>query len=436
MNVEREEIPRDKDGKPIEGAKAEKIVREETLNSMKPIWNKRANEIKKEDYNEFYKHISHDWNEPLETIHVHAEGNTEYNALLYLPSKAGMELMTQEYKSGIHLYVKKVFIMDNCENFMPKYFRFIKGVIDSADLSLNISRETLQQNRLVSAIEKNIVKKVFSTLEGMLEKEREKYVGFWKEFGKVIKEGLHYDYSNKEKLQGILMYESDKTESFITLQEYVDKMPKEQKEIYYIIGQDKEKLRKSPHLEMLKSKGYDVLFMTDHVDEWVIQGLMEYKGKKLKSVTKGDVDLLTDEEKKDDEKKSKDEEKKYSSLLEFTKNKLKDNVKEVRVSKRLTDSPVCLVADEYGLSANMEKILKQLNQPTMGDNKRILEINPNHALVTYLNELFEKDKTNPIISDYIDLLYNQALLTEGSQINDPVWFTKQMTTLMMKAAKA
>jgi len=433
MDIEREEVPTDKDGKPIEGAEPVKKVTEEVLNSMKPVWNKRKSEVTEEEYREFYRHLSHDWTDPLETIHINAEGKTEYNALMYIPAQAGMDLFIPEKKSGMQLYVKRIFIMDNCEELMPPYLRFIKGVVDSADLSLNVSREILQHDRLVAMIRKNLVKKVLGTLKEMLEKDREKYLKFWQAFGPVVKEGIHYDYENQEALKDLLLFASTRDSELTTLKEYCSRMPEDQQEIYYLTGSSREMLANSPHLEALKTKGCEVLLMTDPVDEWMLQGLAAYDEKPLKSVAKGEVSLLNDEEKKEAEEKLKADEEQYASLLTFLKNTLREKIKDVKLSSRLTDSAVCLVADEHDMSASMERLLRAAGQE-VPETKRILEVNPRHELVKVMFDLYKENPSDPRLTEYSELLLDQALLTEGSPIADPAKFSKLVAKLMVKAA--
>ena len=432
MDIERQETPTDDDGKPIEGAEPVKKVTEETLNSMKPLWNKRKSEVTDEEYKEFYKHLSHDWNDPLDIIHLNAEGILEYNALMFIPGQAPFDLFTPENKSGMQLYVRNVFIMDNCEDLMPPYLRFVKGVVDSADISLNVSREILQHDRIVGKIKKNLVKKVLERLAVMLDKERENYLKFWQAFGQVIKEGLHNDYENREAIADLLLCASTAGDDLVTLKEYLDRMPLEQKDIYYITGEDRQTLIASPHLEMFKDKGFEVLLMTDPVDEWVIQGFSEYKGKNLKSVVKGDIDLQSDEEKKENEEKVKQVSEEFTGLLNFIKTSLDGKVTEVRISQRLTGSPVCLVAGEHDMSASMERILKAANQP-VPPSQRILEINPDHELLTRMRELHRSQGESDDLKEFAELLYDQALLTEGSKVISPELFCSRLTKLMLKA---
>lgn len=434
MDITREELPRGIDGKPIEGSEKITKVEEETLNSMKAIWTRPKSEITEDEYEEFYKHISHDYDKPLKTIHYAAEGVSEFRALLYLPSHRPFDLFFREHKKGVQLYVKRVFITDKCEHLIPDYLRFVKGVVDSSDLPLNVSREILQEDVQLKRIEKNLVGKILSTLAEMKEKENGQYLKFFKEFGPVLKEGLHFDYANKEKLQELVLFESSAKESgeLVSLKEYVERMPEGQTEIYFITGTSRALVEKSPHLEIFRKKGYEVLFLLDPVDEWVAQALTEYDGKKLKAVDRGDLELGSEEERKEQEARKEEQEKQYKGLLEFITEKLAESVKEARFSGRLTDSACCLVADEYGMNANMERILKAMNQD-VPESKRILELNPDHPLIGILSDLYDKDKENPRLADYCELLLDQALLTEGSPIKDPLRFTKLVTELMVKA---
>jgi molecular chaperone HtpG len=342
----------------------------------------------------------------------------------------------REHKHGVQLYVKRVFISDNCETLLPDYLRFIKGVVDSSDLPLNVSREILQEDVQIKRIQKSLVGKVLSTLAEMKDKTSEDYLSFYKEFGPVLKEGIHFDFANKEKLQDLLLFESSKTEpgSFTSLKEYVERMPEAQKEIYFITGTGRAAVEMSPHLEVFRKKSYEVLFLTDPVDEWVTQGLTEYDGKKLKAVDRGDLEIDSEDEQKEKETKKEEATQEFKGLLEFITDKLKDKVKEVRLSSRLTDSACCLVADEFGLNANMERILKQMNQQ-VPDSKRILELNPDHPIMKVLANLFNEDKENRKLADYCELLYDQGLLTEGSPVPDPLRFARLVSELMVEAVE-
>jgi molecular chaperone HtpG len=437
MDITREELPRGIDGKPIEGAEKITKVEEETLNSMKAIWARPKSEITEDEYNEFYKHISHDYNNPFRTIHYAAEGTSEFKALLYIPEQKPFDLFSHDHRKGVHLYVKRVFITDKCENLLPEYLRFVKGVVDSSDLPLNVSREILQEDVQIRKIQKNLVTKILGTLAEMKEKTADDYLKFYKEFGPVLKEGLHFDFANKEKLQDLVIFESSRTETgkYVSLKEYVERMPETQKEIYFITGMSRSAVENSPHLEICRKKDFEVLFMTDPIDEWVVQSLTEYEGKKLKSVLKGELETDTEEEKKEKETKKEEAKKQYLGILEFIKDKLADKVKEVRLSSRLTDSACCLVADEYGLDANMERLLKAMNQD-VPESKRILELNPDHPIMQVLNRMYEQDKGNQKLTDFCELLFDQALLTEGSPIQDPLRFTKLISELMVFEGQA
>ena len=435
MDITRSETPKGVDGEEIEGAGTIEKVEEQTLNSMKAIWTRPKNEVSEEEYNEFYKHISHDFENPFKTIHFSAEGTSEFRAVLYIPGKKPFDMFMSDRKKGLQLYVKRVFITDHCEELIPDYLRFVKGVVDSSDLPLNVSREILQEDVQIKRIQKGLVGKVLSTLTDVKEKDFDEYVKFWKEFGPVLKEGLHFDYANKEKLQDLILFESTTTEagSFTSLKQYVERMPETQKEIYYITGDNRATLETSPHLEVFRAKGYEVLFLTDPVDEWVVQSLHEYNEKKLKAVDRGDVDLDSEEEKTEKEAQQEEAKKEFGDMLSFVKNRLEDRIKDVRLSKRLTDSACCLVADEYGMNANMERILKAMNQP-VPDSKRVLELNPGHPIMKVMSDLFKEGQGDSRLGDYAELLYDQALLTEGSPIKDPLRFTRLVSELMVKAA--
>ncbi|BBO83463.1 chaperone protein HtpG [Desulfosarcina ovata subsp. sediminis] len=426
MEVERdeplpdEEIIKDKDGKPI-GATTRKVMREETLNSMKAIWTRSSSEVKDEEYEEFYKHLSHDWNAPMERLHLKFEGTTEYHALLYIPSKAPFDLFTPERRHGIHLYSKRVFIMDDCKELMPEYFRFVKGVVDASDLNLNVSREILQQDRLVINIRKNLVKKLFDLLEKM---EDEKYTQFYDEFGAVLKEGIYTDPTRKEKIAGLARYKTTKSEGkWVSLDDYVKNMAADQKEIYYITGDKLSALLNSPHLEKLKEKDFEVLLMTDPVDEWVVQSLTEYDGKPLKSAEKGDLEL----DAVDDSKKEA-----YNALFGFIKGTLEEKIKEVKPSSRLKDSVSCLSGDAWDTSAYMEKLLKASGQKTP-ESKRVLELNMDHPVVEKIKSLFESDRDNPALKDYSHLLFDMAVVGEGGKLDNPARFSKMVGDLMARA---
>jgi molecular chaperone HtpG len=420
MDVEREkEDPADKD-------KKIKVTEEETMNAGKAIWLKDPAEIKTEEYNDFYKHITHDFGEPAKVIHYRAEGTSEFSALLFLPAKAPYGILYKDYKIGPTLYVRRVQIMDHCEQLIPEYLRFVKGVVDSSDLPLNVSREILQSNKHVEVIKKNITKKVLDTLGDMKKNTYDAYVAFYAEFGRVLKEGIHFDFSRKEQIADLLLFSSTKAESgkYTTLDEYVKNMPIAQAEIYYIVGRPDENVMHSPYLEAFREKGYEVLIMTDDIDDFIMLDLQEYKGKKIKSVIKGDISLDKTEQADKDQSKEK-----FGKLLGMIKEQLKNDVKDVRLSGRLKDSACCLVADEGGLDAQMEKLLKSMGQDVPA-NKRILEINADHKVFEAMNNLISMGNKDELLKEYIDLLYNQALLLEGSKLKDPAEFAKSIAKLM------
>ena len=415
-----EEVIKDKDGKPI-GATTRKVTKEETLNSMKAIWTRSSSDVKDDEYEEFYKHLAHDWNPPMERLHLKFEGTTEYDALLYIPSKAPFDLFTPERRHGIHLYSKRVFIMDDCKELMPEYFRFVKGVVDASDLNLNVSREILQQDRLVLNIQKNLVKKLFDLLEKM---DDEKYTQFYDAFGAVLKEGVYTDPARKEKIAGLARYKTTKSEDkWVSLDEYVKNMAEGQKEIYYITGDKLPSLLNSPHLEKLKEKDYEVLLMTDPVDEWVVQSLTEFDGKPLKSAEKGDLELDT----VDDAKKEA-----YNSLFGFIKGQLEDKIKDVKPSTRLNESVACLSGDTWDMSAYMEKLLKASGQ-TPPEAKRVLELNTDHPVIEKIKALYEDDRDNPKLKDYSHFLFDMAVIGEGGKLDNPARFSKMVGELMTQA---
>ncbi len=425
MDIEREkEDPEDKN-------KKIKVSEEETMNAGKAIWLKDQSAITTEEYNEFYKHISHDFGEPAKVIHYRAEGTSEFTALLYVPAKAPYGILYKDYKIGPTLYVKRVQIMDHCEQLIPEYLRFIKGVVDSSDLPLNVSREILQSNKHVEVIKKNITKKVLDTLADLKKNTYDAYVDFHKEFGRVLKEGIHFDFSRKEQVADLLLFPSTKTDpgKYTTFDDYVKNMPIAQAEIYYITGRPDENVLQSPYLEAFREKGYEVLIMTDDIDDFIMLDLREYKGKKIKSVIKGDINL--DHSGDADKERSKE---KYGKLLGMIKEQLKNDVKDVRLSGRLKDSACCLVADEGGLDPQMEKLLKSMGQDVPSD-KRILEINPSNQVFEVMNTLIEQGGNEQVLKEYIDLLYNQALLLEGSKLKDPAAFAKAVTRLMSEKIK-
>ncbi|MEN0057581.1 MAG: molecular chaperone HtpG [Bdellovibrio sp.] len=403
---------------------------DETLNSQKALWLRSPQEISKEEYKEFYQHLTHDWNEPLKTVHYRAEGTMEFNALLYVPGKKPWNYNMRDMEYGLSLYIKRVFIMADCKDLLPPYLRFVKGMVDSSDLSLNVSRELLQQDRQVTQIRKNVTNKILGTLKDLLNKERNEYENFWTEFGSTLKEGLPSDLAQKERLQDLLLFHSTQSDKMTTLDEYVTRMKETQKEIFYITGDNLSQVSNSPYLEKLKEKGFEVLLLVDPVDEWVADSLKEFKGKKLQSITKEGLELDTEEEKKQKEEEKKQAEQELKPLLEVIKNSLANEVKDVVLSDRLTSTPACLVASSQDPSAHMQKLLSQMGQEFRQPMKRILEINAKHPLFAkMLSASADQQKK------WSEILYAQALLTEGSPLPDPVKFSQQVAELMVQAAE-
>ena len=401
----------------------------ELLNSQKAIWQRPKAEITAEQYAEFYRHISHDFQEPAETIHWTAEGATEFKGLLFLPKNAGFEmLMPDQSKHGVQLYVKRVFITDNCEELRPQYLRFLRGVVDSSDLPLNVSRELLQENRLIRTIRDNLVKKVLNTLAEMKEKHRDAYNAFWKEFGPTLKEGMHTDAGSSDKLQDLLMFETagGKAGALATLAEYVKLMPDSQKEIYYALGENRQAVENSPHLEAFRKAGFDVLFLTDPIDEWLVQSLNSYQEKPLKSVTQTDVELPAATETSETPAPSEEE---LKSILAFLKQTLGERVKDVLASKRLTDSACCLVKEEHAMGPHMERLMKAMNRD-VPQAKSTLEINPRHAVISSMRGLLAHHPEHPQLAEYAEMLLDQARLTAGLPVTDLLAFTQRISRLM------
>lgn len=410
----------------VEVTKEDKTeIEEKTINSMVPIWKKAKKDLKEEDYNEFYSMTYYDFEKPLKTLHYKVEGNTSYSALLYIPSVRPFNYYSTDYKMGLKLYSKGVFIKDEAKELVSDYFRFVRGVVDSDDLSLNISREILQEDYQMTALKKSIDKKIKSALVKMLENERETYEKFFEQFGTQLKFGTYDNYGmNKDELIDLLIFKSSKEDKYVTLKEYVERMKEDQKDIYYATGESIEAIKELPQLEKVLDKGYEVLYFTDNVDEFMANIIGNYSDKPFKSLLQGDLDLDTKEEKEEVEKKANDN----KDLLATLKEELKDKVSDVKLSTRLKTSPVCLVSDD-GISINMAKTLNAMNQGNIQANK-ILEINPDHELFKALAKVYE---TNKDLSEYANLLYDQALLIAGLTIEDPLAYTKRVSDLMLKA---
>jgi molecular chaperone HtpG len=407
--------------------------KDEVVNQTKPIWMRNASEVTKEQHEEFYQQALAGFDKPLAILHSKAEGVTEYSSLLYIPSTSPFDLFSMERKHGVKLYVKRVFIMDNCKDLLPEYLRFVKGVVDSEDLPLNVSREILQKNPLVDRIRKALIGKILGKLADMAQSEPDNYKTFWKAFGPIIKEGIHTDSENKEKIIELLRFQSSlgTKDDLVALKTYVSRMRQDQKEIYYIAGDSRDIVEKSPHLEIFKAKSIEVLYMLDPIDEWIAPDIYNFDGKKLKSVTQGDLDLGDlGKEEKDARKKA---ESTFKKLSERIKNILADQVKEVRVTTRLKDSPACLVSEENAMGSHMEKIMKAMGQEVPA-SKRILEINGDHPIIANLNARYQKDPKDPDLEEWSRLVYEQALIAEGQMVPDPLAYSKRVNALLLKVS--
>ena len=399
--------------------------KEEAVNQASALWARPKSEITQEQYEEFYKHVSHDFEPPLAHVHAKVEGRQEYTQLLYIPARAPFDLYDRENRHGIKLYVRRVFIMDDAEQLMPQYLRFVRGVIDSNDLPLNVSREILQESKTIEAIRSGSIKKVLSMIED-LEKDEEKYKIFWREFGKVMKEGPGEDFSNRDRIAKTLRFASthlDTGEECVSLDQYVSRMKEGQDRIYYVTAETFAAAKNSPHLEIFRKKGIEVLLLSDRVDEWMVSNLREFEGRKLQSVAKGDLDLgkLEDEEERKEQEKESGE---YQDLVARIKSGLGEKVKDVRITHRLTESPACIVSDEFDMGKNLERLLKSAGQQVT-ESKPILEINPHHPIVQSLK--YEEAR----FSDWSNILFDQALLAEGGQLEDPAGFVKRLNSLML-----
>jgi molecular chaperone HtpG len=411
---------------PIRFKEKDGKTEDKPLNSMKPIWTRPRSEVTEDEYKEFYKHISHDWSEPLKSWSYRAEGRSEYQSLLFIPSQAPFDLFQQTGKFGLHLYVRRVLIMEHCEDLLPSYLRFVRGVVDSADLPLNVSRQRLQEDRHIAQIRKWLTRKVLDSFEDMLKNEFETYTQFWKNFGRVLKEGAGFDFDNKDKLLKLYLFEtSNDPEKLTTLDEYVSRMKQDQKSIYFLTGPSRRAVENSPHLEAFQAKGYEVLFLVDPVDEILVQWVFEFDGKHLKSVAKGLADIGDD---RDLTAKGAE----FSKLMDTLQSKLDERVRQVRLSGRLTQSPACLVVADQDMSPNLEKLLNQAKGEATRQ-KRILEINPDHAIVVKMGERLKQDAADPLLDDYADILYGYALLAEGSELDDSPKFNQALLRVLSKA---
>ena len=413
--------------KPDSDGEYETVLEMTTLNSMVPLWKRNRKDITEDDYNNFYSSKYYDWEKPLKTVHYSLEGNVSYTALLYIPSRLPYNFYSKDYEAGLQLYSKGVFIMEHAKDLLPDYYSFVRGLVDSDDVSLNISREILQQDSQLQSLRKSITRKIKSTLVDMMIKEREQYETFYKTFGNSLKYGVYQNYgAQKDELQDLLMFYSSKEDKYVTLKEYKERMKPEQTEIYYCTGESIDKIKKLPQIETLLDKGYEILYCIDEIDEFTLMMMHDYDGKLFKSAQKADALNETEEEKKQKEELQKDNE----GLLQKMASALSDKVKEVRISSRLKNNPVCLVADE-GISLEMEKYLSQLPGDQKAKATKILEINPNHDIFKVLQNVYEKSPDE--LNEYTDILYQQAMLIEGFTLDDPVEFSNRICRLMKKA---
>jgi len=425
-------IVMDKDNEDDKDGKDDEKIGEDTVNSATALWTRNKKEIKDDEYNEFYKHIGHDFEDPLAHIHNKVEGKLEYTSLLYIPSRAPFDLWDREQRHGVKLYVRRIFIMDDAKQLLPPWLRFIKGVVDSDDLPLNISREILQQNKVVDSIRSGCTKKIISLLKSMAKNNEEKYQKFWKIFGKVLKEGVVDTSDYKDELSDLFRFSSthnDTEDQKVSLKDYVGRMQDGQQAIYYVIADSYMTAKSSPHLEIFKKKNIEVLLLSEPIDEWVTTHLSEFDDKKLQSVNKGELDLgdIQDESEK---KKGKKENKIHDDLVKRIKEVLDEKVKEVRITSRLTTSPACLVSDENDMGRHLEQILKASGQDIPGA-KPILEINADHPIVKKIST----EKDNDLFSDWSHILFDQALLSEGGQLTDPVSFVNKLNSMIVSMSK-
>ena len=421
---------------PVQMASGDKEKTEEfeTINSLKPIWERSSGEVKDEEYEEFYSQACGGFGKPLKTIHTKAEGTMEYSAIAFIPEKISpFEIYNQERKHGVKLYVKKVFISDDVKELLPEYLRFVRGIVDSADLPLNVSREILQDNPIIGKIRKALTGKIFSELKKLAEKDGEKYEAFWREFGTIVKEGLYNDYENREELTELVRFNSSggETKEYLTsFDEYISRMNEKQKDIYYILGETYENVRKNPNMELFRDKKIEVIYFTDPIDEFIVPSLFNIKGKELKNIADGKLDLGE----LDDEDKSvlEESEKKYKKFVGRVKNILEASVEDVKITRRLKESPARVVKDGGAVGAQMERMMKAMGQP-VPESKKILEINANHGVVEKLNSLYEKDPKSEDLQEWVNLLYEQALIASGQPVKDLSAYMRRINKMFEKA---
>ncbi|MEE3208771.1 MAG: molecular chaperone HtpG [Pseudomonadota bacterium] len=415
-----------------EDGEGEDAAAPEAVNQAQAMWTRAKSDISDEDYKEFYKHVSHDWNEPLTWMHNTVEGKLNYTSLLYIPAQAPFDMWNREASRGVKLYVQRVFIMDDAEQFLPAYLRFVKGVLDSNDLSLNVSREILQQDKQVDSLRSALVKRVLDTLEKMSKKDAEKYQTFWNQFGEVLKEGPAEDFANREKVAGLFRFattQSEGTEQTVSLADYIARMREGQKKIYYITGENHDAVAASPHLEYFRKKGIEVLLLTDRVDEWMVGHLSDFDGKAFQDVTKGELDLdeLADESEKEEQKQLEES---HKALIERLEAALKDDVKEVRVSSRLSDSPACLVVGQYDMGGHMRRLMEAAGQK-VPEPEVALEVNPSHPLIERLDQEADEDR----FAELAQVIHAQAQLAEGSQLKQPAQYVTRLNKLLLDLMK-
>jgi molecular chaperone HtpG len=416
----------------VEEKANETKIETKTLNSMKPIWTRSRSEVSDSDYNDFYKHFSNDWTEPLKVLPLKAEGTFEYEALLFIPAQAPYDLFYQSAEAGLRLYARRVMVMDKCEDLLPRYLRFVKGVVDSSDLPLNISRQRLQQDRHISQIRKWLTRKLLDALAEIKEKDSEKYMKFWGQFGRVLKEGVSADYENKGKLLPLLLFESSNDpKEMTTLQAYVERMKPEQTEVLYLTGESRKVIENSPHLEASRQKGYETLYLIDPVDELLVQAIPEFEGKKLRSVTKGKVNWDSSEEEKQRQEDLAKKEGEYTAFLEAWQKKLDQHVKKVRLSARLVGSPACLVTEEHEYSPHLERLL-QKGKGGGPKQRRTMELNADHPLIQRLYQRFQSNAEDSLVGESMEILFELALLSEGSELADPVRLNQLAMAMMQR----
>lgn len=433
QRVRREKQETDEEGIVTPDGKTTYVVEDKTLNSMKPIWTRPESEVTAEEYNEFYKHITGDWRDASLHIRFKAEGVSEYESVLFVPSEAPPDLFVWGAEYGLQLYARRVMIMERCDAVLPHFLRFVRGVVDSSDIPLNISRQTLQENRHLTRISKFLAKKVLDTLAKLQRDDEEKYLEFWGKFGRALKEGVDFDSEHKNRIVPLLMFESSNDPSQLTtLQDYLSRMKDGQDDIYYITGESRSIVANSPLIEAFIKKDYEVLFLTDPIDEFLVARLTEFEGKTLRSAGKGDLDLGADGAAEEAKNERKDQEQRFGDLFGLLGKHLEQHVKQVRLSNRLTTSPACLTVDEHDMSPQMERMLRMAG-PDIPKQKRILEVNGTHDLVRGLQERFETDKTDPALRDFAELLYGYAMLADGAEIEDPGPFNKALEGIMMRA---